>query len=146
MTAEHVRTNVRIGSACFGGNVHPGFAASLLDLATACEQRGVGFGWHFHEGDAMLARARAACVAAFLADPAATHLLIADADLVFAQPSLSPSMSPSPPIQTAPDPSPYKRMFGILQRPTTKTYCNTSLNGGLAFNELNVNLFKGEAK
>lgn len=80
MTAKHIK----VASACFGGAIDAAFSASLLNLASACAQKGVGLSWHFHDGDALIARARAQGVAAFLADPAPTHLLMADADLAFA--------------------------------------------------------------
>ena len=79
MTAPYLK----IMTPCFGGQVTALYANSLLKLSLAAQKRGLKFGWRLLAGDALITRARAECVALFLEESAATHLLFIDADIGF---------------------------------------------------------------
>ena len=77
------RTFVVIGTPCFGGLVHHGYMTSVVQvLAHACST-GIDIGLSLLASDALITRGRATIVAAFLDNPAATHLLFVDADISF---------------------------------------------------------------
>jgi hypothetical protein len=67
---------------CYGGQLHVGCARSLLALRRACDARGVALTVELGGGEALIGRARAGMMAAFLSGPA-THLLMVDADVGF---------------------------------------------------------------
>lgn len=72
-----------IGTPCYGRQVTDLYAASLLKLQLACQQRNVRLMVHMLGSEALITRARQNVVAHFLANPAATHLLFIDADIGF---------------------------------------------------------------
>jgi hypothetical protein len=59
------------------------YMESVLRLQIACQQNGVHFSLKLVGGDALITRARAEFVAAFLSDSHGTHLLFIDADIAF---------------------------------------------------------------
>jgi hypothetical protein len=67
---------------CYGGQLHASSARSLLALRSACHARGVQLAVELGGGEALIGRARAGMMAAFLKSPA-THLLMVDADVGF---------------------------------------------------------------
>jgi hypothetical protein len=68
---------------CYGSHVMAAYAESILRLQVAFQQKGIGFAYKWRGNDALITRARAEMVAAFLADPTATHLMFIDADIAF---------------------------------------------------------------
>lgn len=72
-----------IGTPCYGRQVTDIYAASLLKLQLACQQRNVRLMVHMLGSEALITRARQNVVAHFLANEAATHLLFVDADIGF---------------------------------------------------------------
>ncbi len=72
-----------IGTPCYGRQVTDLYAASLLKLQLACQQRNVRLLVHMLGSEALITRARQNVVAHFLTNEAATHLLFVDADIGF---------------------------------------------------------------
>jgi hypothetical protein len=72
-----------IGTPCYGRLVTDLYAASLVKLVLACQQRDIRFGIQMAGSDALITRARQNIVATFLEIEAATHLLFVDADIGF---------------------------------------------------------------
>jgi hypothetical protein len=72
-----------IGTPCYGRQVTDIYAASLLKLQLACQQRNVRLMVHMLGSEALITRARQNVVAHFLTNEAATHLLFVDADIGF---------------------------------------------------------------
>jgi hypothetical protein len=73
-----------VATPCHGGQVTIEYLHAVAALQAACEARGLGCHVELLENDRIIPRARARLAAAFLAHPAATHLLFIDADIGFA--------------------------------------------------------------
>lgn len=63
------------------GQVNHGYVHSLLGIQQACLTVGVPFSWSFVIGNSMLVAARNRCVAQFMDETKATHMLFLDADI-----------------------------------------------------------------
>lgn len=63
------------------GDVNHGYVNSLLGIQQACITVGIPFKWSFVVGNSMLVAARNRCVAQFMEDTKATHMLFLDADI-----------------------------------------------------------------
>jgi hypothetical protein len=75
--------NVVVLTPCYGGMVSALYASSMMKLYAACAARAIPLRWNMGGGDAMITRARAEMVHAFLQMPDATHFLFIDADIGF---------------------------------------------------------------
>src|ERR1035437_7966232 len=73
-----------VGTPCFGGQLSTIYFASMFKLQRALRAySNVELTVQLRDGDALITRARANLVAAFLDDLNATHLLFIDADIGF---------------------------------------------------------------
>lgn len=63
------------------GKVDHGYTHSLLNIQRACLQVGINFNWSFVIGNSILPAARNRCVAKFMDESTATHMLMLDADI-----------------------------------------------------------------
>jgi len=75
--------SIFLATPCYGGLAHASYTRSLLALRPACAARGIGLHVELGGGEALVARGRAAMMAAFLAS-AATRLLFVGNDVAFA--------------------------------------------------------------
>ena len=78
-----MRPHIKIATPCFGGQVGHLYMLSVVRLLQEAPSLGFDASLALLGGDALVARARATLVAAFLDAPEATHLLFIDADLAF---------------------------------------------------------------
>jgi hypothetical protein len=74
---------ILIATPCFGGVVSQGYMLSVIRLMSYAKSAGFGVSLNLLGYDALISRARSTLVAAFLDNPAATHLLFVDADISF---------------------------------------------------------------
>jgi hypothetical protein len=72
-----------VATPCYGGLCTTAYTHSMLLLQQACRSSGVELTWLLGSSDALITRARADLVTAFLDIPDATHLLFIDADIGF---------------------------------------------------------------
>jgi hypothetical protein len=72
-----------IATPCFGGMVSQGYMLSVIRLMSYAKSAGFDMSLCLLGYDALISRARSTLVAAFLDNPAATHLLFVDADIGF---------------------------------------------------------------
>jgi hypothetical protein len=77
------RTNILVGTPCYGGNLTSAYLESVLELQKACDLRGIGLDLITLAGESLIPRGRNAIVANFLDHPAYTHLFFIDADTGF---------------------------------------------------------------
>lgn len=77
------RLRVFIGTPCYGGMCHSEYANSLLKTRNYLEAKGVSMELCFLINESLIPRGRNTCVAQFLSDPLATHLLFIDSDIVW---------------------------------------------------------------
>jgi hypothetical protein len=80
--ARNGQPTIFLATPCYGGQANIGYVRSLLELQTACAERGVGLHIEF-AGDSLISRIRSILAGQFLAHPTATHLLFVDADISF---------------------------------------------------------------
>jgi hypothetical protein len=72
-----------VATPCYGGMTTTAYTHSMLMLQQACRASGVELTWLLGSSDALITRARADLVTAFLDIPDATHLMFIDADIGF---------------------------------------------------------------
>jgi hypothetical protein len=72
-----------VASPCFAGTITSRYHTSMMDLAAAAAERGVGFSAIYTAGDSLITRARNRLLNRFLQNPAWSHLLFIDADIGF---------------------------------------------------------------
>src|ERR1039457_853451 len=78
------RIHLVVATPCFGGQVSSIYASSIFQLQrTLRSKSNMDLKVLMRDGDALITRARANLVTLFLDDPAATHFLFVDADILF---------------------------------------------------------------
>ena len=75
--------SILIATPCFGGLVSQNYMLSVIRLMSYAKSAGFDVSLSMLSDDALISRARSTLVAAFLDNPAATHLLFVDADISF---------------------------------------------------------------
>src|SRR5580693_4656005 len=74
---------ILVSTPCFGGMVSQNYMLSVIRLMSYARTSGFEVSLSVMGYDALISRARSSLVAAFLDDPAPTHLLFVDADISF---------------------------------------------------------------
>ncbi len=74
---------ILLATPCFGGMVSQGYMLSVIRLMSYAKSAAFDVSLSMLGYDALISRARSTLVAAFLDNPAATHLLFVDADISF---------------------------------------------------------------
>jgi hypothetical protein len=74
---------ILLATPCFGGRVSQNYMLSVIRLMSYAKSAGFDVSLSTLGYDALISRARSTLVAAFLDNPAATHLLFVDADISF---------------------------------------------------------------
>ncbi len=87
-----------IGLPMYGGVCYDGLLHGMLDLQKACAERGIPLGFITIRNESLIPRARNRCVAEFLANPTASHLLFIDADIGFTADAVFRLMAHDKPI------------------------------------------------
>ena len=75
--------SILISTPCFGGMVSQSYMLSVIRLMSYAKSAGLDVSLSMVGYDSLISRARSTLVAAFLDNPAATHLLFVDADIGF---------------------------------------------------------------
>jgi hypothetical protein len=82
------RPLILIATPCFGGMVSQNYMLSVIRIMSYAKAAGFDVSLSLLGYDALISRARSTLVAAFLDNPAATHLLFVDADISFEPPQV----------------------------------------------------------
>ncbi len=83
VAAPQARPALIIATPCFGGTVTQGYMESVLSLLAYASDGRFSLQLSMLGHDSLITRARNTLVAAFMDQPAATHLLFIDADIAF---------------------------------------------------------------
>ena len=75
--------SILLATPCFGGWVSQNYMLSVIRFMSYARSAGFEVSLSMVGYDALISRARSTLVAAFLDNPAATHLLFVDADISF---------------------------------------------------------------
>ncbi len=77
------RPHIMIATPCYGGLLNQGYVESIVQLTTYAPQNGFDITLIMNGGDSLITRSRNRLVSVFLDNPAFTHLMFIDADIVF---------------------------------------------------------------